>query len=374
VVSDFYEVLGVSREASPEEIKRAYRKLARQLHPDVNADPAAGERFKTVSQAYDVLSDPEKRRTYDLGGTSFANGAGFGQGFSFSDIMDAFFGGGAPGGGRGPRSRQQRGQDALIRLDVDLREATFGSERELAVDTAVVCPTCSGNGAQPGTGTRQCEVCQGRGEVQQIQRSFLGQVMTSRPCATCHGFGTVIADPCLECSGEGRVRVRRSLTLKVPAGVDTGTRIQLPGEGEVGPGGGPPGDLYVEISVSQHATLTRRGDDLHCTIELPMTAAALGTTLSLATLDGEDAIDIQAGTQAGQTVTLRGKGVTHLRSSGRGDLIVHIDVQTPTRLDEEQERLLRELAVARGEERPEGRLAPAHAGIFTRLRDAFSGR
>ncbi len=375
MLSDFYEVLGVQRDASPEEIKRAYRKLARQLHPDVNPSPEAGEQFKTVSQAYDVLSDPEKRRTYDLGGGQFGSAAGgFGQGFSFSDIMDAFFGGGAPGSGRGPRPRQQRGQDALIRLEIDLSQATFGAERELAIDTAVVCPTCDGGGAQPGTGTRQCEVCHGRGEVQQVQRSFLGQVMTSRPCATCQGFGTVIAHPCLECSGEGRVRTRRTLTLKVPAGVDNGTRIQLRAEGEVGPGGGPQGDLYVEISVTPHPTLSRRGDDLHCSMELPMTAAALGTTMTLASLDGDEVLDVQPGTQSGQVVTLRGKGVTHLRGVGRGDLIVHIDVQTPTRLDEEQERLLRELATLRGEERPEARLAPAHSGIFSRLRDAFSGR
>jgi molecular chaperone DnaJ len=373
-LSDYYEVLGVSREATPEEIKRAYRKLARQLHPDVNPDPAAGEQFKGVSQAYDVLSDPEKRRAYDLGGSGFGNGGnGFGQGFSFSDIMDAFFGGNAPSG-RGPRPRQQRGQDALIRLDIDLSEAAFGAERELSIDTAVVCPTCDGAGARPGTGTRTCEVCNGRGEVQQIQRSFLGQVMTSRPCANCQGFGTVIADPCLECSGEGRVRTRRTLTLKVPAGVDTGTRIQLRSEGEIGPGGGPPGDLYVEISVRQHATYTRRGDDLHCTVELPMTAAALGTSLTLSTLDGDEVLDIPPGAQAGHMVTLRAKGVTHLRASGRGDLVVHVDVQTPTRLDAEQEELLRQLAVLRGEERPEARMSPAHGGIFSRLRDAFSGR
>jgi len=375
-LSDYYEVLGVARDASPEEIKRAYRKLARQLHPDVNPGPEAGEQFKVVSQAYDVLSDADKRRTYDMGGTAFPGGAGGfgqGQGFSFSDIMDAFFGGGAPSG-RGPRSRQQRGQDALIRLDVDLAEASFGAERELAIDTALVCPTCSGEGSQPGTGLRQCDVCHGRGEVQQVQRSFLGQVMTSRPCVTCQGFGTVIAHPCLECSGEGRVRSRRTTTLKVPAGVDTGTRIQLRAEGEVGPGGGPPGDVYVEISVRPHPTFTRRGDDLHCTLELPMTAAALGTTLTMSSLDGEETLDVAPGTQPGQAVTLRGKGVTHLRSSGRGDLVVHLDVQTPTRLDEEQERLLRELAERRGEERSDARLAPAHAGIFSRLRDAFSGR
>jgi molecular chaperone DnaJ len=374
-LSDYYEVLGVSRDASPDEIKRAYRKLARQLHPDVNPSPEAGEKFKSVSQAYDVLSDADKRRNYDLGGTGFPGGAaGFGQGFSFSDIMDAFFGGTAPGGARGPRPRQQRGQDALIRLDVDLSDAAFGAEHDLSIDTAVVCPTCAGEGAQPGTGTRQCEVCHGRGEIQQVQRSFLGQVMTSRPCVACQGFGTVIAHPCLECSGEGRVRTRRTLTLKVPAGVDTGTRIQLRGEGEVGPGGGPPGDLYVEVAVRPHATFTRRGDDLHCTMELPMTAAALGTTLTLQSLDGDESLDVQPGTQSGQVVTLRGKGVTHLRASGRGDMVVHIDVETPTRLDEEQERLLRQLAHLRGEERPEARMSPAHGGLFSRLRDAFSGR
>jgi molecular chaperone DnaJ len=374
-LSDYYEVLGVSRDASPDEIKRAYRKLARQLHPDVNPSPEAGEKFKSVSQAYDVLSDPDKRRSYDLGGSGFPGGpAGFGQGFSFSDIMDAFFGGTAPAGARGPRSRQQRGQDALIRLDIDLSDAAFGAEHDLSIDTAVVCPTCAGEGAQPGTGTRPCEVCHGRGEIQQVQRSFLGQVMTSRPCVACHGFGTVIAHPCLECSGEGRVRTRRTLTLKVPAGVDTGTRIQLRGEGEVGPGGGPPGDLYVEVSVRPHPTFTRRGDDLHCTVELPMTAAALGTSLTLQSLDGDENLDVQPGTQSGQVVTLRGRGVTHLRSSGRGDMVVHIDVQTPTRLDEEQERLLRELAQRRGEERPEARLSPAQSGLFSRLRDAFSGR
>ena len=239
--------------------------------------------------------------------------------------MDAFFGGRCRRPGRGPRSRQRRGQDALIRLEIDLREAVFGAERELTIDTAVGCPTCHGDGAQPGTGTRTCDVCGGRGEVQQVQRSFLGQVMTSRPCATCQGFGTVIADPCLECSGEGRVRTRRTLTIRIPAGVDTGTRIQLAGEGEVGAGGGPAGDLYVEIVVAAHATFARRGDDLHCTVELPMTAAALGTSITLDTLDGDQTSTSQPGTQSGEVTTLRGLGVTHLRGAGRGDLIVHIE-------------------------------------------------
>jgi molecular chaperone DnaJ len=371
-VSDHYEVLGVSRDATPEEIKKAYRRLARQLHPDVNDGAEAGERFKEVSRAYEVLSNPEKRRAYDLGGEPGATGGGFGPGFGFSDIFETFFGGAA--GQRGPVSRQRRGQDALIRLDVDLDEAVFGGERELTVDTAVVCPTCSGSCCQPGTSPRTCDVCGGRGQVQRVARSFLGQVMTTAPCPTCGGFGTVIPEPCLECSGEGRVRSRRSLTIKVPAGVDTGTRIQLAAQGEVGPAGGPPGDLYVEISVRPHATLTRRGDDLHCSVVVPMTAAALGTTLDLETLDGSERVEIRPGTQSGEVHTLRGLGVTHLRTGGRGDLHVHVDVQTPTRLDDEQERLLRELARLRGEERPEGRLAAAHSGVFSRLRDRFAGR
>jgi molecular chaperone DnaJ len=374
-LNDYYQDLGVSRDATAEEIKRAYRKKARTLHPDVNPSPEAEEPFKKVSQAYDVLSDDEKRRAYDMGADPYAGGAaGFGQGFSFSDIMDAFFGAGATASSRGPRSRQRRGQDALVRLDVDLADAVFGAQKDLTIETAVVCSTCHGDGAQPGTSRRTCDVCGGRGEVQTVQRSFLGQVMTSRPCATCHGYGEVLVSPCFECSGDGRVRTRRTLTIRVPAGVDTGTRIQLGGEGEVGPGGGPAGDLYVEVAVRPHATFHRRGDDLHCTVELPMTAAALGTTLKLDTFDGIDELEVKPGTQPGDAMTLRGLGVTHLRGTGRGDLIVHTSVQTPTRLDEQQEELLRQLASLRGEERPEGKLAPANPGLLGKLRDAFKAK
>lgn len=374
-MNDYYADLGVARDASPEDIKRAYRRLARKLHPDVNPGAEAEEQFKKVSQAYDVLSDAEKRRQFDLGADPYGgNSAGFGQGFSFNDIFDAFFGGAAAGQAHGPRSRQMRGQDGLVRVDLDLAEAVFGAETPLTIDTAATCGTCHGDGAQPGTGRRTCDICHGRGEIQAVQRSFLGQVLTTRPCVACQGFGETIEQPCFECSGDGRVRTRRTMTVKVPAGVDTGTRIQLKGEGEVGHGGGPAGDLYVEIRVRPHPTFTRRGDDLHATLEVPMTAAALGATIDFETLDGSHDIDVREGTQPGETVTLRGLGVTHLRGGGRGDVIVHLAVQTPRGLDDEQEELLRRLAALRGEERPEGRLAPAGEKIFGKLRDAFKAR
>jgi molecular chaperone DnaJ len=374
VASDLYAVLGVSRDATAEEIKRSYRKLARELHPDVNPDPATQDRFKEVTAAYEVLSDPDKRQMYDLGGDprSGQGGAGFGQGFGFGDIMDAFFGTQS----RGPRPRTGRGKDALIRLQVTLGEATFGATREITVDTAVACDECSGAGTAPGSSVVTCTMCQGRGEVQSVQRSFLGQVMTARPCPQCQGFGTLIPHPCPECSGEGRVRTRRTITVKIPPGVDTGTRIQLTGEGEVGPGAGPAGDLFLEIVETPHEVFSRQGDDLHCTITLPMTAAALGTSIDLETLDGPETIGIVPGTQSGQTVTLRQKGVAHLRATGRGDLHVHVDVVTPTKLDARQEELLRELAALRKEESKPGTVQGNHmsqgGGLFSRLRDAFN--
>ncbi|MBB3043859.1 molecular chaperone DnaJ [Nocardioides sp. LMS-CY] len=384
---DLYELLGVDRDADADAVKKAYRRLARKYHPDVNPDPDAQERFKEISRAYEVLSDPQKRAAYDRGGDPFGGAAGFGQGagFSFTDIMDAFFGGASAGGGRGPRSRQRRGQDALIRLEVDLAEAAFGVSRELKVDTAVMCSTCHGEGAAPGTHAVPCETCHGAGEVAHVQRSFLGEIRTLRPCAACRGFGTIIPDPCRECSGDGRVRSRRTLTIKIPAGVDTGTRVQLSGEGEVGPGGGPAGDLYVEIHVAPHDVFTRHGNDLHTTVTLPMTAAALGTTVTLPTLeadvvDGEEPrtdvetsidLDVRPGTQSGAEQVLRGRGVPGLRG-GRGDLVVTVVVETPTRLDPRQEELLRELAAIRDEEKPSGQAQPSGKSVFGRLRDAFN--
>jgi molecular chaperone DnaJ len=385
MTSDLYEVLGVSHDATPEQIKKAYRTLARRLHPDVNPDEATQERFKEVTRAYDVLSDPKKREMYDLGGDplSAAGAAGFGQGFSFTDIMDAFFGQNA--GQRGPRPRVRRGQDALIRISLDLGEAAFGVTKELKVDTAVTCTLCSGAGTAPGTSLATCRTCGGQGEISHVQRSFLGEVRTMRPCPTCRGFGSVIPDPCSECAGEGRIRARRAITVEVPAGVDTGNRIQLSGQGEVGPGGGPSGDLYVEIEVAHHPVFERAGDDLRCTITVPMTAAALGTSVELPTLEADISavsvevertatLEIRPGTQSGEQFVLRGRGVPRLRGTGRGDVVATVIVETPTRLDHAQTALLEQLAELRGEENPAGAVDSRPRGVFGRFREAFGGR
>jgi molecular chaperone DnaJ len=389
VARDYYGILGVPRDASVEQIKRAYRKLARELHPDVNPDEGAQQRFQDISAAYEVLTDPQKRQIVDLGGDPLDAGGGMGSragggdpfgGFGLGDIMDAFFGAtGAPGGGRrGPRSRVQTGSDALIRLQLTLDECATGVSRELAVDTAVLCGECDGSGCAPGTRPQTCDTCSGAGEVQNVQRSFLGQVITSRPCPVCRGLGEVIPDPCMQCGGDGRVRARRTVTAKVPAGVADGMRVRLAGQGEVGPGGGAAGDLYVEVQEVPHETFTRDGADLHCTVRVPMTSAALGTSVALETLDGTEEIRVEPGTQCATVLSLRGRGMPRLRSSGRtegrGDLFVHLDVVTPTRLDTRQTDLLRELASMRGEEQAELAANGRAGGLFSRLRDSFGGR
>jgi molecular chaperone DnaJ len=371
-------MLGVRKEATPEELKRAYRKLARELHPDVNPEPGAQDKFKAVTTAYEVLSDPERRRIVDLGGDPLAQGqgstgnpfAGFG---GFGDVFEAFFGnagGGFGGGGRGRRSRVRPGADALLQLSLTLEEAAFGARKELNVETAVVCTTCTGTGCAPGTSPRTCATCGGAGEIQSVQRSFLGQVMTTRACSACGGIGEQIPSPCPTCHAEGRVRTRRAIAVDVPAGIEDGMRIRMSGQGEVGPGGGPPGDLYVEVSERPHDVFVREGSDLHCTVAVPMTAAALGTDLVLSTPDGEEKLEIRAGTQSGAEQTLRGRGVPRLRSSARGDLHVHVEVRTPNRLDEEQERLLRELAALREEEVS---AVTKRGGRFGKMRGAFRG-
>ena len=365
-MSDLYQTLGVDRSASQDEIKRAYRKLAREMHPDVNPDPKIQDKFKEVTAAYEVLSDPQKRSTYDRGGDSFSGGFG-----GFSDIMDAFFGGGTP---RGPRPRMRQGQDALIRVEIELAEACFGVTKKLAVETAVICTKCGGDGCESGSSPRTCDICRGRGEVQQVTRSFIGQVMTSRPCATCQGYGTVIPNPCRECDGEGRVRSKRELEVKIPAGVDSGNRIQMSGQGEVGPGGGPAGDLYVEIEIGDHEYLVRDGDHLHLQLNIPMTSAALGSIQTVATLDGEISIEIKSGAQSGDVILTKGKGMTRLRGGGRGDLFVHINVEIPTKLSKPEEELLRSFAKMRGESTKSNQISKdKDSGLFAKFREALRG-
>ncbi|WP_285751134.1 molecular chaperone DnaJ [Lentzea sp. NBRC 105346] len=373
---DYYGILGVAKNATQDEIKRAYRKLARQLHPDVNPNEEA--RFKEVTAAYEVLSDPKKRQVVDLGGDPLDSSGGARAqdpfaGFGLGDIMDAFFGATTGGGGRGPRSRVQPGSDALIRLDMSLEECAAGTTRELTVDTAVLCDRCHGAGCANNSKPVRCDTCGGRGEVQSVQRSFLGQVVTSRPCPVCNGFGEVIPDPCQQCAGEGRVRSRRTISVNIPAGVAEGMRVRLAGQGEVGSGGGPAGDLYVEVVEQPHEIFERDGNDLHCSVQIPMTTAALGATLPLKTLDGEEELEIDPGTQPNTEIVLQGLGMPKLRSTGRvdgrGDLHVHLDVVVPTRLDGRQVDLLRELAELRGETEPSlSHNGKGGGGLFSRLR------
>ena len=387
--SDYYEILGVPRDASPEQIKKAYRQKAMKMHPDVAQEADASERFKEVAEAYEVLADPNKREMYDRGGDPFNGGmggfnGGFGGaqgGFDFTNLVDAMFG---QQQSRGPRSRVRRGQDALVRLDLELAEAAFGTTKPLKVDTAVLCPRCSGSGAEEGSQPVKCSTCHGQGDVTHVQRSFIGDIRTTQPCPTCRGFGTVIPNPCTECSGDGRVRSNRTINVKIPPGVHTGNRIHLSSHGEIGPGGGPAGDLYVELNVHQHEIFKRDGDDLEVVVKIPMTAAALGTEVEIDTLEADledaDAADqsvtvtVPAGTQSGTRVALDNKGVPRLRAGGRGQLGVTLLVQTPTRISEEQRDLLRQLAELREESRPEGSVQRHSKGVFGRLRDAFAGQ
>ncbi|MGB3485749.1 MAG: molecular chaperone DnaJ [Mycobacterium sp.] len=378
---DYYGLLGVSNGASDSEIKRAYRKLARELHPDINPDQAAQVRFQEISVAYEVLSDPEKRRIVDLGGDPMENAAAGGaNGFSgfggLGDVFEAFFGAGASS--RGPVGRVRPGSDSLLRMRLDLTECATGVTKQVTVDTAVLCDKCQGKGTNGNSTPVSCDTCGGRGEVQSVQRSLLGQVMTSRPCPTCRGVGEIIPDPCHRCGGDGRVRARREISVKIPAGVGDGMRVRLAAQGEVGPGGGPAGDLYVEVHEEQHDIFVRDGDDLHFTIDVPMVDAALGTSVTVeAILDGLIEIDIPAGTQPGSVTTLRGHGMPHLRSGVRGDLHAHVNVVVPTKLDGRDTELLRDMKANRSRDIAE--VKSTHAahnggGLFSRLRETFSGR
>ncbi|GAA1610965.1 molecular chaperone DnaJ [Leucobacter chromiireducens] len=361
-MADHYETLGVSREATPEEIKKAYRRLARELHPDVNPSEDAAERFKGVTHAYDVLSDPEQRQRYDMGG-------GQGGANGFGDIFETFFGGGFGGGQRGPRSRAERGDDAMIRVDVSLEDVIFGVQREVTINTAVLCSVCQGSCTQPGTHPVTCDVCGGQGQVQRQVRSLFGNVMTMHPCGSCQGYGTIIEHPCVECAGKGRVRERRTLNVDVPSGIDTGTRLQMRGGGEVGPGGGPNGDLFIEFRVMHHDIFSRDGNDLLCTMQVSMADAILGAEASLEGLDGTVETEVTAGVQSGDVITVRGRGIQGLRSTTRGDLKIAVQVQTPQKLSGREKDLVRQFATLRKDDPPH--LGEFHQGFFGKIRDRF---
>lgn len=365
-MADHYDVLGVPRDASADDIKKAYRRLARQLHPDVNPSPEAAEKFKDVTAAYDTLSDAGRRQQYDMGGA-----AGRGDAFGFGDLFSAFFGG--QSGGRGPRSRAEPGQDALVRVDLELREVIFGTHRDIEVNTAERCPDCEGSCCADGTHPVPCTACNGTGQVTQQVRSMLGPVMTTAPCSVCQGYGDIIEHPCETCRGQGRVRARIVIPVDIPAGVDTGLRVQLPGRGEAGPAGGVNGDLYIEVRVRDDDAFARSGDDLQCVLEVSMTDAVFGTTTTIAALDGDVEVTIPEGTQSGEVLTVKQRGVTRLRSTARGDLDITVQVVTPTRLDSTQRDLLEKFATRRkGSESP--RLVREHVGVFSKLRNRFGGR
>ncbi|MBO8141409.1 MAG: molecular chaperone DnaJ [Firmicutes bacterium] len=377
---DYYEVLGVSRDASPEEIKRAYRKLARQYHPDVNKDdPQAEEKFKEINEAYRVLSDPQARAKYDQFGPAAFDGAGGGAGGfgssggfggaggfdPFGDIFDIFdmFTGGGRARARGPA----RGRDLEMEIEVDFEEAAFGAEKTIEVPRVEVCPRCRGNRAEPGTPIQTCPECGGRGEIRRARTTAFGQFVNVTVCPRCGGEGKIAAAPCSECRGAGRVRRRRRIHVRIPAGIDTGNRIRLSGEGEAGERGGQPGDLYLRVRVRPHSVFTRDGEDVICEIPISFAQAALGDEIDVPTLEGSHRLSIPEGTQPGAEFRLRGMGIPRVGGYGRGDQVVRIRVEVPRRLSPRQKELLREFARASGEE-PAG-----NRTFFERVRDTFGG-
>lgn len=351
---DLYGVLGVHPDATEDEIKRVYRQLVRELHPDVNGDPAAVQRFKEVTAAYDTLCDPVRRRQYDLYGRTGQGGGGVGPDTfpfgDFGDIFDVFFGGGARAGRRrGRRTRARPGEDQRVPLELTFEEAAFGVRTELDVDSLVRCVRCEGRGCEPGTTPAPCIRCGGMGDVQEVARSIFGTVMTARPCPTCDGSGEVVPNPCEACRGEGRVRERRSVPVEVPAGVADSMELRMSGQGLAGRAGGPPGDLFVSFQVKPHPVFERRGNDLVCELSVPMTMAALGADVEILTLEGAEVLKLEPGTEAGTVMRLRGKGIPQLERRGRGDLFVTVLVETPEPRSKEERALLERLAELRGE-------------------------
>jgi len=368
VPRDFYEVLGVDRNASEDEIKRAYRKLAREHHPDASGgDPESEGRFKEATLAYETLRDPERRRRYDLFGPEGERvGGGPGDLFSsgFGDLFDAFFG--QSPFRAGATNMPRRGEDVEVSLDLSFERAVFGAQVPITFRGYVGCETCGGSGAKPGTLPVTCRECGGQGQVRRVRQSFLGQMMTTLPCPACHGIGEVIESRCQDCRGDGRRADERSVTVDVPPGVDNGTSLRITGAGAPAPRGGVPGDLYVHLRVAAHPRFERTGTDLLTSEHISMAQAALGTEIRIETLDGQEVLEVPAGTQSGKVVRIRGRGVPLVRGRGRGDLHVRIFVDTPVDLSKEQEQLLRDFAAQRGED-----VAVDEPGIISRIRSSF---
>ncbi len=377
---DYYEILGVPRNASKDEIKKAFRALARRYHPDVSDAPDAEARFKEINEAYTVLSDDNKRAAYDRFGHAGVNGGagGFSGGFSggfpgFEEIFEEFFGGFA-GTSRRRRNGPIQGRDLRYDLTIDFNQSVFGAEIDIDVARRETCDECRGSGAAPGTSPRRCPDCNGTGQVRQVRQSFLGSMVNITDCARCRGTGEIVDTPCPQCHGQRVVQKVRTLTVTIPAGVDDGTQIRLSGEGEPGQRGGPPGDLYVVLHVTPHEFFKRRDSDIILEVSINVAQAALGDTIVVPTVDGEEEVVVPAGTQSGKVIRLRGKGVPKLRrdgtSAGRGDQLLVLTVDVPTKLTKEQRELFEKLGRTLGTE-----VVPQKAGrgFLDRVSDFFGG-
>ncbi|NMB90288.1 MAG: molecular chaperone DnaJ [Chloroflexi bacterium] len=367
---DYYEILGVSRSATPDELKSAFRKLAREYHPDVNKSPDAEERFKEINEAYAVLSDADKRAAYDRYGHAGVQGMGGMPDFStvdFSDIFEEFFGFGG-GGRQRSRNAPHRGADLSYVVQLSFEEAVFGTEKEIEITRDEVCSVCHGNGAKPGTTPTRCPTCGGRGEVRTMRQTFLGSMVQVTTCPTCNGKGETIGSPCDNCHGRGLERRTVRKIVPIPAGVDNGTQIRLSGEGQPGVNGGPNGNLYIEIKVKAHKFFRRRQNDILLDLNINLAQAVLGAEIEVPTVEGKSNLKVPAGTQPGKIFTLKGKGVPHVRGSGRGDQHVIVNIEIPTRITTEQRQLFEQLAKTLGSE-----VAPQERSFFDKLKEVIGG-
>jgi molecular chaperone DnaJ len=369
---DYYDILGIPRNSSVDEIKAAFRKLARQYHPDVSKEPDAEEKFKEINEAYGVLSDPEKRARYDQFGRAGLGDMGGMPDFAtmdFGDIFEELFGGFGFGlGGSGRSRRPRRGRDLQYQVVLTFEEAVFGVEKEVEITRNEVCSTCHGSGAEPGSSPQRCATCGGRGEVRQVRQTIFGSMMQSSTCPACNGRGEVITSPCHTCRGGGLERKTVKKVVPIPAGVDTGTQIRLAGEGEPGVNGGPQGNLYLVVTVQPHKFFKRRENDILLNLDINVAQAVLGAQIEVPTVDGDNKLNIPAGTQPGKVFTIKGKGVPYLRRNGRGDQRVIVNVEIPTKLTKEQRALFEQLAATLGTT-----VNPKEKGFLDWLNEALGG-